>query len=69
MALPEFTAELRDSATGVDDILKGKYPAKQHCEAVAKYIKDAIPGAVGVIYLESRKSKRLEDSDQEEPFR
>ncbi|KAL1836760.1 hypothetical protein VTJ49DRAFT_4700 [Mycothermus thermophilus] len=52
-----------------DTILKGKYPAKQHARRVVDYIRNKVPGASGVIYLESRMSKLIEDSDEPEPFR
>ena len=51
-------------------ILRGKYFAKPHAERVAKHIKSKAPGATGgVLYLEGRMTKLLEDSDEAEPFR
>ncbi|KAH8898276.1 putative Xaa-Pro aminopeptidase [Thozetella sp. PMI_491] len=58
MAIPDFEA-----------VLKGKYPAKAHAKRVADYIREKIPGASGVLYLESRSTKLLEDNDEAEPFR
>lgn len=52
-----------------DSILKGKYPAKAHAKRVVEYIKNKVPNASGVIYLEARHTKLLEDNDSEEPFR
>ncbi|KAJ9136842.1 Metallopeptidase family M24 [Pleurostoma richardsiae] len=52
-----------------DDILKGKYPAKLHAQRVAEYIRSKVPNANGVLYLEGRMTKMLEDSDAAEPFR
>ncbi|KAL2131736.1 hypothetical protein VTI74DRAFT_4667 [Chaetomium olivicolor] len=52
-----------------DTILQGKYPAKQHARRVVEYIRSKVPDATGVIYLESRATKLLEDNDEPEPFR
>lgn len=52
-----------------DKILQGKYPAKQHTRRVVDYIRSKVPGATGIIFLQSRSTKRIEDCDQEEPFR
>lgn len=49
--------------------LKGKYPAKRHAQRVADYIRSKVPGASGVLYLEGRATKLLEDNDEAEPFR
>lgn len=53
----------------VETILKGKYPAKQHARRVVEYIRAKKPDASGVIYLEGRADKLLEDSDEPVPFR
>lgn len=50
-------------------VLQGKYPAKAHVRRVVDHIRAKTPNATGVIYLEGRMSKLLEDSDQEELFR
>ncbi|KAK0631135.1 putative Xaa-Pro aminopeptidase [Bombardia bombarda] len=50
-------------------ILQGKYPAKAHAKRVADYIRSKVPGATGVLYVESRGTKLLEDNDENEPFR
>ena len=50
-------------------VLQGKYPATQHAKRVSDYIREKVPGASGVLYLESRMTKLLEDSDMDEPFR
>lgn len=52
-----------------DTILQGKYPAKRHAQRVVEYIRSKVPNANGVLYLESRATKFLEDNDQEEHFR
>ncbi|KAL2019053.1 hypothetical protein VTK56DRAFT_10157 [Thermocarpiscus australiensis] len=52
-----------------DTILQGKYPAKRHAKRVVDYIRSKVPNATGVLYLESRMTKLLEDSDAPEPFR
>ncbi|KAB5523120.1 peptidase M24, structural domain-containing protein [Coniochaeta sp. 2T2.1] len=50
-------------------ILKGKYPAKAHARRVVDYIRSKVPDATGVLYLESRMTKLLEDNDEPEHFR
>jgi len=52
-----------------ETILKGKYPAKRHAQRVTEYIRSKIPDATGILYLESRATKLLEDNDEPEPFR
>lgn len=52
-----------------DTILQGKYPAKQHAKRVVDYIRTKVPDATGVLYLESRMTKLIEDNDEPEPFR
>ncbi|KAK3369609.1 putative Xaa-Pro aminopeptidase [Lasiosphaeria ovina] len=52
-----------------ETILQGKYPAKQHAKRVADYIRSKVPNASGVLYVESRSTKLLEDNDEPEPFR
>ncbi|KAL2145271.1 hypothetical protein VTI28DRAFT_7639 [Corynascus sepedonium] len=52
-----------------DTILQGKYPAKQHAKRVVDYIRTKVPDATGVLYLESRTTKLIEDNDEPEPFR
>jgi Xaa-Pro dipeptidase len=47
-----------------DAVLKGKYPGKAHAARVAQSM-----GANGVLYLEGRMTKLLEDNDSPEPFR
>lgn len=55
----------------VEGVLKGKYPAKAHIANVVKYIekKQGAQNASGVLYLEGREDKQLEDSDEPVPFR
>ncbi|KAI0006871.1 peptidase M24, structural domain-containing protein [Xylariaceae sp. FL0662B] len=50
-------------------VLKGKYPAKAHAKRVVEYIHNNIPDATGILYLEGRVDKLLEDSDEPVPFR
>lgn len=52
-----------------DQILKGKYPGKQHAKKVVEYIRSKGHDTVGVLYLEGRAKKYIEDCDQEEHFR
>ncbi|KZL84789.1 metallopeptidase family m24, partial [Colletotrichum incanum] len=56
-------------AQDYETVLKGKYPAKQHALRVADYVKSKVPGATGVLYVEGRMTKMLEDNDEPEPFR
>ncbi len=60
-----YTMAVRDFNT----VLKGKYPAKAHAKRVVDYIKERVADASGVLYLESRATKLLEDNDEAEPFR
>ena len=50
-------------------VLKGKYPAKAHAKRVTEYIQSKVPDAKGVLYLEGRMTKLIEDNDEPEPFR
>lgn len=52
-----------------DKILRGKYPAKEHAKRVSDYIRQKVPDATGVLYLEGRATKLIEDNDSEEHFR
>lgn len=53
----------------VEKVLSGKYPAKAHAKRVVEYIRTKIPDATGVLYLEGRADKLLEDCDEPVPFR
>ncbi|KAI2616641.1 peptidase M24, structural domain-containing protein [Hypomontagnella submonticulosa] len=53
----------------VEAVLSGKYPAKAHAKRVVEYIRSKIPDATGVLYLEGRADRLLEDSDEPIPFR
>ena len=52
-----------------DITLKEKYPAKAHCQRVAKYLTDRGFSRDGVIYLEAQKTRMVEDDDQAQHFR
>lgn len=54
--------------TTVDTILAAKYPAKAHALRVSESLK-ARHGGAGVIYLEAQKTRLIEDSDEDMPFR
>ncbi|KAH8729070.1 putative Xaa-Pro aminopeptidase [Phaeosphaeriaceae sp. PMI808] len=56
-------------AENYEDVLKGKYPAKDHARKVAKWIIEKGGDKNGTIYLEAQKQKLLEDNDSEAPFR
>lgn len=49
--------------------LDGKYPAKNHAKRVANYIRAAGFGPDGLIYLESQKTRLIEDNDTPQKFR
>ncbi len=53
---------------GRADILKSKYPAKEHAKRVIDYVKGK-GAADGTIYLEGQKTRMIEDNDGEAPFR
>jgi Xaa-Pro dipeptidase len=51
------------------EILRSKYPAKEHARKVARYIIEHGGKKNGVIYLEAQKLRYNEDNDQEACFR
>lgn len=56
-------------AEDFEAVLKGKYPGKSHARRVVDLIRKKDPNANGVLYLEGRHTKLLEDNDSPEPFR
>lgn len=56
-------------AQDFEAVLKGRYPAKAHVNRVVELIRQKIPDADGILYLEGRMTKLLEDNDSPEPFR
>ncbi|KAH7273119.1 putative Xaa-Pro aminopeptidase [Fusarium solani] len=56
-------------AEDFEAVLKAKYPSKSHAKRVVDLIREKIPDANGILYLESRMTKLLEDNDEPEPFR
>ncbi|KAK7427217.1 hypothetical protein QQZ08_006330 [Neonectria magnoliae] len=56
-------------AEDFEAVLKGKYPAKSHAKRVVDLLREKVPNATGVLYLEGRMTKLLEDNDEAEPFR
>lgn len=56
-------------AEDFEAVLKGKYPGKSHASRVVDQIRKKDPKANGVLYLEGRMTKLLEDNDSPEPFR
>ncbi|KOS21780.1 putative Xaa-Pro aminopeptidase [Escovopsis weberi] len=56
-------------AEDFEAVLSGKYPAKAHAKRVVELIRKQDPNASGVLYLESRHTKLLEDNDSPEHFR
>jgi Xaa-Pro dipeptidase len=53
----------------VDEILVGKYPAKEHAKKVAAYLRSHGYTGDGIIYLEGQKTRLIEDNDEPVPFR
>ncbi|KAL8704635.1 MAG: hypothetical protein Q9201_002221 [Fulgogasparrea decipioides] len=54
----------------MEQILKGKYPAKAHCAKVANYLQSNHNiSSNSVIYLEGQITRLLEDNDEPQPFR
>lgn len=56
-------------AEDFEAVLKSKYPAKAHAKRVVELIRQKEVDATGVLYLESRQTKLIEDNDSPEPFR
>ncbi|KAF5012669.1 hypothetical protein FDECE_1300 [Fusarium decemcellulare] len=56
-------------AEDFEALLRGKYPAKAHAQRAVQLLRDKVPDATGFLYVESRASRLLEDSDELEPFR
>ncbi|KAL7943331.1 peptidase M24, structural domain-containing protein [Trichoderma barbatum] len=56
-------------AEDFEAVLKGKYPGKSHARRVVDLIRKKDAKASGVLYLEGRMTKLLEDNDSPEPFR
>lgn len=55
--------------SSTDSILKGKYPGKSHAQRVGQYLQNAGFPKEGIIYLESQKTRLIEDNDEPVPFR
>lgn len=56
--------------SSIDEIVAGKYPAKSHARRVADLLRShGHVGQPGVIYLESQKTRMIEDNDEAMPFR
>lgn len=64
-----FQTSHRNMASSTDQILKGKYPAKEHARKVVEYIRSKEPNAEGLLYLEGQKTVMIEDNDEAAPFR
>lgn len=56
-------------AEDFESVLKGKYPAKSHAKRVLELVREKVSDANGILYLEGRMTKMLEDNDSAEPFR
>jgi hypothetical protein len=64
----ELTTAYKMSTSSSPSLLEGKYPAKQHLKKVLAELEKTNSFA-GIIYLESQKTRLLEDCDAPEPFR
>ncbi|OWP07479.1 hypothetical protein B2J93_5008 [Marssonina coronariae] len=53
----------------VETILAGKYPAKAHAKRVVEWMRKTDPDVSGILFLEGQKTRMIEDSDSEAPFR
>jgi hypothetical protein len=49
-----------------EQILEGKYPAKAHAKRVVDHIRAKRLDVSGVLYLEGRMTKMIEDNDEAE---
>ena len=56
-------------AENYEAVLKGKYPAKDHAKSTVKILREKVPDANGLLYLEGRPTKLQEDNDSPEHFR
>merc|ERR1712000_691534 len=56
-------------AENFDEVLKGKYPAKSHAKRVVQLLREKVPDANGLIYLEGTHEKLQEDNDSPVHFR
>lgn len=56
-------------AQDFEAVLKGKYPAKDHAKRVTELIREKVPDANGLIYLEATPTIMQEDNDSPVPFR
>lgn len=56
-------------AEDFETVLKGKYPAKEHAKRVVQLIREKVPDANGLLYLEGCMTKLQEDNDSPEHFR
>lgn len=56
-------------AEDYEAVLKGKYPAKAHAKRTTEIIREKLPDATGVLYLEATHTKITEDDDSPVHFR
>ena len=56
-------------AENFNEVLKGKYPAKSHAKRVVQLLREKVPDANGLIYLEGTHEKLQEDNDSPVHFR
>jgi hypothetical protein len=61
---------LKPKMADFEATLAGKYPAKRHAQRVVEWMRKTNPEInEGVLYLESQKTKMIEDNDETQPFR
>jgi hypothetical protein len=61
---------LKPKMADFEATLAGKYPAKRHAQRVVEWMRKTNPEInEGVLYLESQKTKMIEDNDEAQPFR
>lgn len=56
-------------AEDFEAVLKGKYPGKAHAKRVVQMLREKGAATDGILYLEGRHTKMIEDNDGPEPFR
>jgi Xaa-Pro dipeptidase len=60
---------MKPKMTDFEATLAGKYPAKRHAQRVVEWMRKTNPEINGVLYLESQKTRMIEDNDETQPFR
>ncbi|KAF2805474.1 putative Xaa-Pro aminopeptidase [Mytilinidion resinicola] len=53
----------------LEEVLRGKYPAKAHARKVVQWMREQGKEVDGTLYLEGQKTRMIEDNDEPVPFR